>query len=350
MESVERKNAPALLANLRAELLRTAQLEWETALKEYVRSSVGLERAYVASKRLMDAAESTGAPPQKADAAKAHFDRMREVGRLQLSNPRATDLQTAQVNAYAAEAELWLAQAKSARAEKEPGEKDRAVTSPQPGAAPERPRADGASSGGNARGNDAQSRRILEKLDEPLTMPFYEETTLEDVIKYIKQGTTTPSFPGIPIYVDPLGLQEADKNMSSTVRYMDLERVPLRRTLQLLLAQLDLSYFVEDGMLHITSTESAEQRSPINAKVAQAERGELTLSEMRELVEFMKARDQVRALAAEKGESHVGSGGKQPTEEAKQNHELVDLLLKETRELLEVLKATRQPKKAAEPK
>ena len=51
-------------------------------------------------------------------------------------------------------------------------------------------------------------------------------------------------------------MQEAEKSMTSTVRDMDLEGVPLRRTLQLLLKQLDLVYFVEDGMLYITSDES----------------------------------------------------------------------------------------------
>ena len=47
--------------------------------------------------------------------------------------------------------------------------------------------------------------------------------------------------------------------MTSTVRNMDLKGVPLRRTLQLLLKQLDLIYFVDDGILCITSQESEDQ-------------------------------------------------------------------------------------------
>jgi hypothetical protein len=48
-------------------------------------------------------------------------------------------------------------------------------------------------------------------------------------------------------YVDPVGLQEAEKSMKSTVSNMDVEGVPLRVALKLLLRQLDLAYRVNDG-------------------------------------------------------------------------------------------------------
>ena len=44
-------------------------------------------------------------------------------------------------------------------------------------------------------------------------MSFADETPLEDVLKYVKQATTTNNYSGIPIYVDPIGLQEAEKSM-----------------------------------------------------------------------------------------------------------------------------------------
>ena len=91
-------------------------------------------------------------------------------------------------------------------------------------------------------------------------MSFKEETPLEDVLKYVKPSTKGPAFPdGIPIYVDPIGLSEADKTMASTVRNIDVEGVPLRTTLKLLLNQLDLTYVVRDGLLRITSNESADR-------------------------------------------------------------------------------------------
>ena len=51
--------------------------------------------------------------------------------------------------------------------------------------------------------------------------------------------------------------------MTSTVRNMDLEGVPLKITLKLLLKQLDLTYTVKDGFLMITSQESEDQQTEI---------------------------------------------------------------------------------------
>src|SRR5262245_32329872 len=109
---------------------------------------------------------------------------------------------------------------------------------------------------------DPRTRQILDKLDEPISMSFANETPLDDVLKYIKQATTTPTFSGIPIYVDPLGLQEAERSLNSTVT-MDLEGVPLKTTLRLILKQLGLAYTVKDGFLMITSEDSEDQQTEI---------------------------------------------------------------------------------------
>jgi hypothetical protein len=109
---------------------------------------------------------------------------------------------------------------------------------------------------------DPKTRQILEKLDEPISMSFANETPLDDVLKYIKQATTTPTFTGIPIYVDPLGLQEAERSLNSTVQ-IDLEGVPLKTTLKLILKQLGLAYTVKDGFLMITSEDSEDKQTEI---------------------------------------------------------------------------------------
>ena len=98
-------------------------------------------------------------------------------------------------------------------------------------------------------------------------MSFANETPLEDVLKYIKSATTGANDNGIPIYVDPVGLQEAEKTMTSPVT-LDLEGVPLRITLALLLKQLGLQYKVQDGILTITlpKTEEAKPKQ-IDVKV-----------------------------------------------------------------------------------
>jgi hypothetical protein len=98
--------------------------------------------------------------------------------------------------------------------------------------------------------------RILETLDQPVPMQFPSETPLEDVLKHVQTASRGLDGRGIPIYVDPIGLQEAERSMTSTVA-IDLEGVPLKTTLRLCLKQLGLMYNIRDGLLLITSEESA---------------------------------------------------------------------------------------------
>ena len=319
----------ASIEDMRRNLVKAASAEWDEALDRFVRMRAGLESAYQASKRLMDADEAFASEPlDKIALARRHLERIRELARTQHGGPRDD---SAQLRAYAVEAELWVAQAKTIEPRK-------------PVEAP----AGGHSLDG--RGKDAKSQTILAKLDEPISMSFSDDTPLEDVLKYIKQATTTATYSGIPIYVDPLGLQEAEKSMTSTVRNMDLEGVPLKRTLQLLLKQIDLVYFVEDGMLYITAGESEVAKrhlepamaepSPILQKVARAERGELSLSEMQELVELLKTREQVTKLSSDKQTEEKHETNESETE--KRQREEMSLLLKEMRGLIDELKAERQ--------
>jgi hypothetical protein len=206
---------------------------------------------------------------------------------------------------------------------------------------------------------DLRSRRILIKLEELIPMHFAVETPLDDVLKYIKQATTTPTFSGIPIYVDPIGLQEAERSLNSTVQ-MDLDGVPLRRTLQLMLTQLGLAYFVEDGMLVVTSEDRAREPlpppiatpAPIAKMIEKSERGELTSTELKELIEVIKLRRQVKTMHqlydAPYSQGGGGGGGADrfPGEE---NITETEQLLNEVRELIRLLKADQQARRGAEP-
>jgi DNA-directed RNA polymerase specialized sigma24 family protein len=98
-----------------------------------------------------------------------------------------------------------------------------------------------------------RNKVIFKKLEEPISMSFNAETPLEDLLKYIRQATTTKTYSGIPIYVDPQGISDADVTMSSTICNMDLEGIPLKTTLRLLLRQQGLAYCVRDGVLIISS-------------------------------------------------------------------------------------------------
>ena len=110
---------------------------------------------------------------------------------------------------------------------------------------------------------DPKTIAILDKLNQPISIPFESETPLEDVIKYIKQATGDDKMPqGIPIYVDPVGLQEHERTMASTVT-LNLEGVALKTALKLLLKQLDLIYTVKDGLLTITSKDAQDTPTEI---------------------------------------------------------------------------------------
>jgi RNA polymerase sigma factor (sigma-70 family) len=337
------EDAPTDLAELRRALLKAANSEWLQASEYYELANTGLEAAYEASKRLMTAQQGCADNDDgKLSAVKAHSQRIRSLARFQHHANPTTGIASSQIRTYAAEAELLLAQA-SANSSNQvklsntgPGHKD-------------------------GRGKDVKSQQILAKLDEPISMSFNEDSPLEDVLKYVKQATTSATYVGIQIYVDPVGLQEAEKSMTSTVRGMELQGVPLRRTLQLLLKQLDLVYFVEDGMLCITSQESegtfgafgpaVSEPSPILQQAEKAERGEMSLSEMKDLIELFKTRDQIMKLASGQHEqTHEGGELNKQREEAKQDRESMKQLLKEMRELMQVLKAERQTKSAAEGK
>jgi RNA polymerase sigma factor (sigma-70 family) len=105
-----------------------------------------------------------------------------------------------------------------------------------------------------------RTAQALTKLDEPIAMSFPDETPLNEVLKYIKKATTTPSFSGIPIYVDPAALQEVDRSLRSTVK-IDLQGVPLRTSLRLVAEQLRLAYYVNEGNLIVSSPKIIHERA-----------------------------------------------------------------------------------------
>ncbi len=112
---------------------------------------------------------------------------------------------------------------------------------------------------------DEKTKAILKKLDEPISMNFPNDTPLEDVKKYIEHvhpGRGRRPADRDPDLRRPQGLQDADKTMADTVT-INLEGIPLKTTLRLLLKQLSLTYTVKDGLMTITSTASDDQPTEI---------------------------------------------------------------------------------------
>ena len=83
------------------------------------------------------------------------------------------------------------------------------------------------------------TREILIKLQERIDMVFRRDTPLDDVLKYItrttKKKANRSNDPGIPFYVDPFGLAEAQKTLTSSVN-IDVTGAPLKVTIPRVLA------------------------------------------------------------------------------------------------------------------
>jgi RNA polymerase sigma factor (sigma-70 family) len=149
---------------------------------------------------------------------------------------------------------------------------------------------------------------ILKKLDEPIAMKFSTETPLEDVKKYIQDSTQDEAAglpTGIPIYIDPQGLQDADITMLSTIS-IDLEGIPLKTTLRLLLKQIGLTYEVKDGLLTITANNPNDHPSPYDRLLDMDRRGELTREQHQQLMEVLKLRIELIKLQKELNKLEYG--------------------------------------------
>jgi len=161
--------------------------------------------------------------------------------------------------------------------------------------------------------NDPKSLAILKKLNEEITLNLAAETPLEEALNQIKTTASLDEGKEIQIYVDPIGLQEADKTMSSGVSLV-LEDVPIKTALKLILSQIGLGYRVKDGVLIISYPESpllSEQR--LNELEFKAEQGVLEPGEKEELLDSLQTLLEVRKLKVELDKTewpgNLGGGG-----------------------------------------
>ncbi len=99
---------------------------------------------------------------------------------------------------------------------------------------------------------------VIKKLEEPMALHFPTATPLEEILNHVKEATKGSDGKRLSIYVDPLALQEAEKTLESPV-VIDLEDVPLRLSLRLVLKQLGLAYCVREGVVMISTIEGIKQ-------------------------------------------------------------------------------------------
>jgi len=104
---------------------------------------------------------------------------------------------------------------------------------------------------------EAKTRQIHERLKQVIELDR-DDLPLDELLKHIKQSTTDASFHGIPIYVDPVGLQSAEVSLASRVS------IPKKGSVDFILSsalrQCRLSYLVKDGFLMISSREDITER------------------------------------------------------------------------------------------
>jgi hypothetical protein len=103
---------------------------------------------------------------------------------------------------------------------------------------------------------NANEEAIRVALDQPFDAKLIPGPTLALLLQEIKRVTRNGVlWDGIPIFVDPIGLQEAGRTMNSPVT-VSSKAVPIRKALEDALGQLKLDYVVKDGWMLITSKES----------------------------------------------------------------------------------------------
>ncbi|HEV3163699.1 MAG TPA: sigma-70 family RNA polymerase sigma factor, partial [Isosphaeraceae bacterium] len=235
-EGATEKN-PSDAADLATSWVNLAQNEYNARFTEFKNGKVTVGAICQASQGLMEAERETGEHPQDQVAATAaHAKRIKQIEEL-IQADQAKGIEAGsdlnEIRIYRVSSEYLLAKARAGRG--------RQGTKADSAAPTEK---------------DPRTQAILAKLGELIPINFPDETPLEDVIKYLREVTKGPDLPnGITFFVDPAGLQEAEKTMQSPVQ-MDLEGVPLGRTLDLLLRQLGLEFRVQDGFVYITPQDS----------------------------------------------------------------------------------------------
>jgi RNA polymerase sigma factor (sigma-70 family) len=124
--------------------------------------------------------------------------------------------------------------------------------------APVRGQAEVPDVGAQADKNASRARdvRIRQRLDMDIDADFPKSGTLATLLKHIKKVTTDATFPGIPIYVDPIGLAETNLNMETEIK-LDYKSLPIQQNIKMALTYAlrahGLSYEVRDGFLMISS-------------------------------------------------------------------------------------------------
>ena len=117
-----------------------------------------------------------------------------------------------------------------------------------------------------------RTKAILARLDEPVALNLPELTFLESILESAQRATKKgPNDPGIPIYIDPIGLRRAECTLYSTVMIPTTRAVSLKDTFARAFRPLRLAYIVKDDVLIISDPRGIErERNEVGVRACDA--------------------------------------------------------------------------------
>ena len=102
------------------------------------------------------------------------------------------------------------------------------------------------------------TRSILARLGRPFRLATPAPPRLVDLLKSARLSSPDSGGVGIPIYVDPAGLKAAGADIDATIK-TPFAGASVALALEESLCPLGLGYYVEDGLLRVTSAEAADR-------------------------------------------------------------------------------------------
>lgn len=232
---------PNLAGSVALARVDTIRELFELSKRRFEAGETDLESVCLTSVRLLDAQRDLSQATQDVlTATKGHSDRMTaledEVRKL-FEAGKASNADLLTVRSYRLEANLRLVELTS-------GEKPRV-----PDAAVNR-QTDPARLDAQIRAYTDKIRDGLlkEKLDTPVSLDFPKPTPFGTVLKAARAISVYGIDTGLPIYVDPAGLQAAGKTIDTPIILLAHE-VPLREALRRIAEAMGMTYGIAEGMI-----------------------------------------------------------------------------------------------------
>ena len=107
---------------------------------------------------------------------------------------------------------------------------------------------------------DPITRQITAQLRKPVRLSLIEGRKLrfDEFLREVRILSADADQKSIPIYVDPIGLQDVNHTLATFVE-VERDQVPIAEHLRRALGPLGMDYSVRDGLLTVTSAGSVDR-------------------------------------------------------------------------------------------